>query len=106
MTTEAEFQAQVVELATICGWQHLHVRRTIGKGHRWTTSTNVIGWPDLFLWKPGRVVAAELKSETGIATPEQLAVLESLAAAGIETHLWRPSDFDEITRTLGARPAG
>src|SRR5690606_29558723 len=93
VTTEAEFQAQVVELATITGWRHLHVRRTVGRGRKWTTSTNLAGWPDLLLWKPGRVVAAELKSAKGKTTAEQEDVLASLAAAGIETHVWRPSDF-------------
>jgi hypothetical protein len=101
--TEAEFQAQVVELAAICGWSHLHVRRTIGRGRKWTTSTNLAGWPDLLLWRPGRVVAAELKAEHGKTTPEQVAVLASLAAAGVETHVWRPSDFEAIASTLGRR---
>jgi hypothetical protein len=101
--TEAEFQEQVAQLAGIAGWQHLHVRRTIGRGRKWTTSTNLAGWPDLLLWKPGRVVAAELKSDKGKTTPEQDAVLASLAAAGVETFVWRPSDWDEIAAVLGRR---
>lgn len=101
--TETEFQQQVVQLATIAGWQHLHVRRTIGRGRKWTTSTNLPGWPDLLLWKPGRIVAAELKTDTGKTTPEQDAVLASLTAAGVETHVWRPADWDEIASTLGRR---
>ena len=101
MTTEAEFQAQVVELATLCGWAHLHVRRSIGKGQRWTTATNLTGWPDLLLWRgPGEIIAAELKTDTGRVTDEQTAVLESLATAGIETHVWRPADFPEIVHAL------
>lgn len=100
--TEAEFQAVVVELAHVLGWHHLHVRRTIGKGRRWTTATNVVGWPDLFLWheRQHRTLAAELKSDTGKTTPEQEAVLASLNAAGIEVHVWRPADLDDIARTL------
>lgn len=103
--TEAEFQAAVVELATITGWRHLHVRRTIGRGRKWTTSTNLAGWPDLLLWRPGRVVAAELKSDAGKVTDEQADVLCSLAEAGIECHIWRPSDFDAIAATLGRQAA-
>lgn len=103
--TEAEFQAQVVELAGITGWRHLHVRRTIGRGRKWTTSTNLAGWPDLLLWRPGRIVAAELKSDTGQVTAEQEAVLASLADAGMETFVWRPSDFDAIASTLGKKAA-
>jgi len=100
--TEAEFQQQVIELAHLLGWKHLHVRRTIGRKNQWVTSTNVKGWPDLFMWneRSRLVIAAELKSAKGEATPEQEEVLASLHAAGIQTYLWRPSDWDEITAAL------
>lgn len=103
--TEAEFQAQVVQLATITGWRHLHVRRTIGRGRKWTTSTNLAGWPDLLLWRPGRVIAAELKADGGKVTDEQVDVLGSLAEAGVECHVWYPADFDVIAATLGRHAA-
>jgi hypothetical protein len=105
--TEEDFQAQVVAAAHLFGWHHLHVRRTIGRGKKWVTATNVKGWPDLFLWheKWERAVAAELKSERGVASPEQLECLASLAAAGIETYVWRPSDWDALEAVLrGGRP--
>ena len=103
---EADWQSQVIDLAHIYGWHHLHVRRSIGKGRRWTTSTNVTGWPDLFFWHEGqrRTIAAELKSETGRTTPEQLAVLASLCAAGVETFVWRPSDLVEVRDVLSRHP--
>ena len=103
--TEAEWQEQVVDLARICGWRTMHVRRSIGKGRRWTTSTSVVGWPDLVLWRPGRIVAAELKSNTGQVTEDQAAVLASLEAAGMETYVWRPGDLDEVASVLGRRAA-
>jgi hypothetical protein len=106
--TEAEFQAQVVELATICGWTWLHVRKSIGRRNgksAWQTTTNLKGWVDLLLWRPGRMIAVELKSRTGKTTPEQDAVLASLAEAGVETYVWRPSDWDEIAAVLGRRTA-
>lgn len=104
--TEAEFQAQVVELARILGWQVLHVRRSIGKGHRWTTTTSVTGWPDLFMWHPRHgVLARELKTETGKLTAEQEEVLASLCAAGVDAGVWRPADFEEeIPSTLSGEP--
>lgn len=107
MTTEAEFQQQVIDLAHAYGWMCLHVRRTIGKGRKWTTATSVVGWPDLFLWHPKqqRRIGAELKSETGKATVEQLEVLATLAASGVETFLWRPSDLDTINGLLSPRGA-
>jgi hypothetical protein len=75
------------------------------RAHRYTTATSIIGWPDLLLWRPGRVIAVELKSATGELTSEQTEVLESLAAAGIETHVWRPDDLDVIASTLSRRAA-
>lgn len=104
--TEAEWQAQVIELAHFLGWRHLHVRRSIGKGKRWTTATNVDGWPDLFLWnvrRPERgLVAIELKSGTGTVTAEQHQVLSELQAAGVRTMVARPADLDAVHAMLAS----
>lgn len=103
---EEEFQAQVVDLARICGWEHMHVRRTIGKGNKWTTGTSVKGWPDLTLWTPrhgGRLIFRELKSDEGKVSAEQTAVLASLVAAGLDAAVWRPADWYEIEETLQGR---
>lgn len=106
--TETEWQEQVVDLAHLLGWRHLHIRRTRGRGNAWTTSTNVVGWPDLLLWSPrhpGLHIAAELKTEHGRATPDQTAVLADLAASGFRTHIWRPSDLDAVhTALTGGTP--
>lgn len=93
--THIELQAQVVEIAKLLGWQHLHVRRSIGKGRQWVTATNIIGWPDLLLWnprQPGRHLAIELKVPPDRLSPEQEKVLADLEAAGFETHVVTP-DF-------------
>jgi hypothetical protein len=103
--TEAEFQAQIVQLATMLGWRHLHCRRSIGKGRQWVTATNIVGWPDLLCWKRGQVIAVELKSDKGTLTPEQREVLASLAEAGVAVYVWRPSDFDEAQRVLSRKVA-
>lgn len=104
--TEAEWQSQVLEVAALYGWRHLHVRRSIGKGKRWVTATNVDGWPDLFLWnvrRPGAgLVALELKSEGGKPTDEQVQVLAELDAAGVRTMIARPSDLDAVHALLRA----
>ena len=105
--TEAEWQQQVTELAHILGWRHMHVRRSIGKGRKWTTATNVTGWPDAVLWseRQQRIIFVELKSETGKPTPEQVEVLASLEKAGQEVYLWRPSDLETAKAVLqGPRP--
>lgn len=105
---EATFQAQVVELAHLLRWEVLHVRRSIGKGNRWTTTTSVKGWPDLFLWHPRHgVLARELKTDDPRSqpTPEQVAVIASLCAAGVDAGIWRPADFaEEIPSTLNGEP--
>lgn len=100
--TEQQFQDQVVDLARICGYQTMHVRRTIGKGRRWTTGTSVSGWPDLAIWGNSRFLLVELKTDDGKLSTEQDDVLESLRAAGVEVHVWRPRDWDALQANLTA----
>lgn len=103
--THEEWQQQVVDLAHALGWQHLHVRRTIGRGKKWVTSTNVKGWPDLLLWHPSRGFAAvELKVGKDRATAEQAAVLESLRLAGARVMVAYPADLDALAALLTAHP--
>jgi hypothetical protein len=47
---------------------------------------------------------AELKRETGKTTPQQDAWLALLTSAGIETHVWRPSDEKEVRARLAQKP--
>ena len=102
MSTEAEFQEQVVQLLNLTGWRHLHVRRSIGKGRKWVTATNLVGWPDLLCWheRQRRVLALELKTETGKTTAEQDAVLASLGAAGVEAMVLRPHQLQWLASWL------
>lgn len=97
-----------MQLARLCGWRVLHVRKSLGRrngGRAWQTTTNIKGWPDLFMWKERRTLAAELKSEDGTTTAEQREVLGSLRAAGVEAYVWRPSDLDEAKRVLSRKVA-
>lgn len=88
MMTHAELQAEVVKLLNCTGWSYLHVRKSIGKGKRWTTTTNVVGWPDLGpCWsprQPGRFLAIEVKVPPDWLRDDQAACLASLASAGVE----------------------
>lgn len=100
---ERDFQAQVVELAGLLGWKVLHVRRSIGRRggqSAYQTTTSIKGWPDLFLFKPGRLLAVELKRQKGRLTDEQAECLRDLAAAGVPCEVWRPSDWDRIKEVL------
>lgn len=99
--THEEYQAQIVTLAGYLGWKHLHVRRSIGRGKRWTTACNVVGFPDLLLWRHERgFCAIEVKVGKDKATPEQLAVLNSLRAAGARTMVAYPADLDAVKEML------
>lgn len=102
LLTHEQWQQQLVELAHLNGWCHLHVRRSIGKGRRWVTSTNVVGWPDLFLWheRDRRQLAIEVKVHPDKPSAEQTAVLASLEAAGIESHVLYPEQLDDAVRIL------
>lgn len=104
-----DWQRQVIELAHALGWEHLHVRRSIGRargGRAWQTTTNVKGWPDLLLWKAGRgFVAVECKVGWDRPTAEQRAVLDSLARAGAACMVAYPDDLEALASLLGGRPA-
>lgn len=108
LVSEVEWQQQVVQLAAMMGWEHLHVRRSIGKQRSWVTATNIVGWPDLLLWserQPGRHLAVELKSESGQLRPEQREVLNRLSAAGFHSYVWRPRDLETAKAVLSPRRA-
>ena len=103
--TEAQWQEQVTTLMRYLGWTFLHVRKSIGKGKRWTTATNLVGFPDLFAWHPTRgFVAIELKVGKNLPTPEQTAVLDSLAAAGAITMVAYPEDLERVKALLTMEP--
>ena len=111
--SEQVWQQQFVQLAGYLGWKHLHVRRSLGRGRKWVTATNIDGWPDLHLWHEGtqRTIYVELKSEAGRLRPQQIEVLGSLTRAGQEVYVLKPSDLELARRilsgeriTIGASP--
>lgn len=93
---EAEFQARVVEWATKNRWRH---------HHQYDARRSKEGWPDLALWRPetGEFLLAELKTEKGRVRPDQKRVIEELRQAGLEVHLWRPSDWEFVVERLRLR---
>lgn len=99
---EEDFARTVCDLANQMGYQHMHVRRTVGRGRRWTTGTSVKGWPDYCYYGNGRLFFAELKSESGKLSYDQERVIDDLRAAGAEVHVWRPSDWDQVVETFTA----
>jgi hypothetical protein len=102
LVSEAAWQETMVDLLRSLGWKSMHVRRSIGKGRKWATTTSVVGWPDLFCWHEGqgRTLAVELKTDTGQLSDHQDAVLASLRAAGQEVRVWHPRDWESIVADL------
>jgi hypothetical protein len=91
--TEKAFLQMVRQLARLLGWRTYHThdsRRSAG------------GFPDLVLVRE-RVVWAELKTDRGKLTAEQVAWLVALRRAGQQAWCWRPCDWGDIEATL-ARP--
>jgi hypothetical protein len=100
--TEADLLRGVLDMAGVLGWRSAHFRpgRT---AHGWRTavSGDGKGFPDLFLVRGRRLVAAELKAKAGRLTPDQALWLELLAAAGVEAGIWTPADYpDRIAEVL------
>jgi len=89
--TERQFQAFVIELATIRGWHHYHApdNRPDANGRVQRVAP---GFPDLVLWKGTRLIFAELKRANGRTTKAQVLTLAQLAETGAEVYLWRPGD--------------
>lgn len=102
--TEAEFQRQVTDLATMLGWSWAHFRpaRTT-RGWRVPVSGPLgAGWPDLVLVRDDRLIFAELKrSVRNRPSVDQTFALTLLADAA-EVYVWYPEDIDEIARVLGS----
>ena len=106
--TEQDFMHAVIDFAHINGWMVHHVL-----DQRHYAKRVGPGFPDLVLCRPWRspqeasgptLIFAELKAEDGSVRPDQVRWLERLkAATSIGTArvcVWRPSDWDEIQRTL------
>lgn len=97
--TEDEFQKQVIELAQKRGWHVAHFRpaRVIRKGKEtWRTPVEGDkGFPDLVLARDRIVIHAELKSDSGVVSPEQHAWL--MALGGV---VWRPKSWPTIEEIL------
>lgn len=104
---EKALQLAMVDMAHRLGYMchHIYDSRLAAGGRRKDGTTPVTkGFPDWVLahhgWRKGersRVLVVELKKETEQPTTAQREWLTVLAAAGIEVHVWRPSDWSNGT---------
>jgi hypothetical protein len=89
---ERDWQSRVIDVARLRRWRVFHDQ---------DSRRNTAGLPDLLLVRRGRLIFAELKTETGRLTADQNAWLLDLSACpGVEVHVWRPSDWPEVQRVL------
>jgi len=99
--SEEDFMQIVIDYAMLRGWRVTHVRP--GKtDHGWRVAyQGHNGLPDLVLAKNGRVLLAELKSNSGKdPTEDQYAWI---AAAGMNGRVWRPKAWRMVRADLDGK---
>lgn len=105
--TENQLLEATLSLAKVYGWRTLHIRQArTEKGWRSPVQGDGKGFPDLLMCRADRMLAVELKGDTGHTTPEQEHWLYALDLAGAECWCWRPSDWHDgsILAALKATP--
>lgn len=117
--TETSFQKLVCDYARLCKWKVAHFKPAMvprkGGGMRWVTNGDydAKGFPDLVLVKGGRIIFAELKSDAGQRTPEQVEWGDALSLCmekmseifvpsrePVRYFVWRPADWVKIREIL------
>jgi hypothetical protein len=103
--SEKIFQDQVIKVARMQQWLVFHASPSSPRPEVWKTDGN--GFPDLVLVStsvPSRgVIFCELKTVDGKLSAQQQKYARCLMNAGIEYHLWRPSDIHRIADRLGRK---
>lgn len=115
------FTPQVIGMARLFGWRVSHFRpaqvrcktcrgrgcqrcKFTGSSWRTAVSGDGGGFFDLTIVSRARrrIIFAELKSEKGSLTEEQVVWGKEVAGilTGVEYYVWRPSDLDDIERIL------
>lgn len=89
--SEAELQNRILDL---CDWLGVLAF------HDNDSRRNRKGFLDLVLAGHRGTIFAELKSEKGKPTKEQIEWMDRLRESGEEVYLWRPSDWEEIVGCL------
>jgi hypothetical protein len=103
LVSERDWQRQLVELATLYGFDTIHHRPAMRANGRWMTATSgsgAKGEPDLFLYRPGRHLWIEAKAEGGRLSPDQRETIARMREAGCEVHVFMPSDLELAAEVL------
>jgi hypothetical protein len=99
---EKKFQRVVIKYAKKMGWRVYHALPALTKQGKWITPVQGdVGFPDLVLCKPPRLIFAELKRVGGRLSHQQREWLDALQACdGVECYIWYPSDWEQILSIL------
>lgn len=90
--TEANFQAQIVELAKAKNWMCYHTH---------DSRRSEPGFPDLVLVRGPTALFLEVKAEKGHATPQQLIWIAAFdKVRRVHAAVVKPSHWDEIANVL------
>jgi hypothetical protein len=89
--SEKQFQAAVVKEAKRLGWRVYHT---------YDSRKSEAGFVDLVLLRGPRKMVAELKVGSNKPSAAQLNWLEWFADAGVESHVWYPTDWPKIMERL------
>ena len=81
--SEKQFQEHVIALAHRLGWLVYHP---------FDSRRSVAGFPDLVLVRE-RTLFRELKSATGVVSPDQKVWLQALRSGGSDAAVWKPADL-------------
>ena len=102
-TSERAWQDQVLDLARLYGWLVHHCRPAPNRRGRYATPIQgAPGFPDLVLARGGRVVFAELKTDSRSSelTADQTRWRDALLGSGVEWFCWRPRHLGEVREAL------
>lgn len=104
--SEDDLLRTVLDMAKLFGLRTAHFRPAQSKSGNWITAVagGGKGYPDLTIVGPSGVMFRELKSATGVLSPDQRFWLYALSEAGADAGVWRPADLKSgrIERELRA----
>ena len=98
---ERDFTRWVIDVASSYGWKCAHFGNTVKivrrpEGAVVIPDRDAAGFPDLICVRE-RLLCAELKLAPNKPTANQIAWIEALREAGVETHVWNDRQLDQIT---------
>ena len=94
---EVDFQKWLIKELQTNGWR-VHAERVAMTKKGWVTPVQGSpGYPDITAVRPPRFLLAELKSDSGQASPDQVEwLMKASKCPSLEIKIWSPKDRDEI----------